>query len=289
MIWYSFIPTFLTTVIGIVYLVYQFFAFKRSHWFDNSDVSFLKEVTTYVIDFFQAHGQLVTPAIALIIVVGIFYLLLPTICLGGLIQITARRRAGQEVKNIDGISYGLLSFLVLFKYHLFIKTFSFVGIATEIALILRNFESSILQFILPVFITVGIFGFLLTLLFTYSEFFIVVSKKGMLEAIGKSTKLVLFNWQHTLLMGILMLFIGVRIIINVVAVLFVPALIIASAGFFATITLKIIGLAIAFMIGFIGLIAVAYFNGIIHMFANTVWTYTFLELTEQEKNKEILE
>lgn len=289
MLWYSLLPSLLTTVVGIGYLLYQFFAFKRSHWFDNAETSFIREVITYVANFFQTHTGLITPIIIIFIIAVILYFLVPTICLGGLVQITARRREGKEVQNIDGISYGLMSFLVLLEYHLFIKTFSFIGIFTEAALVLRNFEEEMLGLFIPIFGLFLVIGLFLTLLFIYAEFFIILKREGILRSILKSSKLVMLNWRHTFLIGLVMLMIGVRIIVNIVAVLLVPALIIVSAGFFATIALQKIGLIVALIIGFFALIAVAYFNGIIHLFTNTVWTYTFMDLCADEKNKEFIE
>src|SRR3990167_10845032 len=109
MIWYSFMPSLLTTVVGIGYVIYQYFAFKSSHLFDNSEVSFLREVITAILDFFKDNFNFITPAIVIGIVALILYMFLPTLMMGGLIQITARRRQGLPANVIDGISYGILS------------------------------------------------------------------------------------------------------------------------------------------------------------------------------------
>lgn len=288
MLWYSFLPSLLTTVVGIGYLAYQFFAFKRSPLFENAEESFLKELALLIINFFKRYDELFIPALIAAVVVFILYALLPTLCQGALIQVIARKRKGEHVRVIDGISFGLLVFLPLLEYHLLIKGFSMWGIVTEAAFVVRNLGTGAIKIMLPIFGIAAVIAVILTLLFTYTEFYIVLERKKILSAIGKSCALVILNWQHTFLIMILMLIIGLRVIVNLVAVLLVPALIILSAGFLATISLDKIGIVIGAVIGFVSLLFTAYFNGILHMFANTVWTFTFMQLIEQKRTKELV-
>lgn len=286
--WYCFAPSFVTTVFWIGYLLYQFFAFKSSPLFENAQHGFLYEIISTVLSFFEKHSNLIVPGIIVGIIALAVYFLIPTLFQGGLIQIIARKKKGENIKLIDGFSLGLLVFLPLFEYHLLIKTFGIVSIFTEATFVLRNLGPDALKFLFPVFIIVAVAGFIITLLFTYTDFFIVLSKKGVLRSIGKSCKLMVLNWRYTFLIGILMLIITLRIIFNVIAVLLVPALIIFSAGLIATVTLAKIGIIVGGIIGLIGLFFAVYFNAILEMFANTVWTFTFLELTEQKIAKEML-
>lgn len=289
MLWYSFLPSLLTTLIGILYLAYQFFAFKRSPLFENSEESFLHELVTTVLGFLGEHKPFILPVVIVMIVVGVSYLLLPTLCQGGLVQIIAKMRKNLPVKAIDGISFGLLVFLPLFEYHLLVKTFSLFAVLTEGSFVIRNLGLEGLRLLMPFFLIFVVVGFILTLLFTYSEFFIVLEKKKVLSSMGNSAKLVVLNWQHTFLIGILMLLIGLRVIINVIAILLVPALIIISTALIATVTLAKIGIIIGVIIGIIALLIASYFNGILNMFANTVWTFTFLALREEQGVEEFIE
>lgn len=287
--WYSFAPAVLTTLIGIFYLVYQFFAFKRSPLFDNAEKSFLTTVIETTLNFFKAHSGLLIPAIIVVAIVLILYALLPTLLQGGLIQIIARRRRGAVVKTFEGISMGLIVFLPLFEYHLLIKSFSLFSVFTEAGFVLRNLGTGWMKILFPVFILAAIIGFILTLLFTYSDFFIVLEKKSILRSMGGSAKLVILSWQHTFIIAILMLLIGLRIIFNIIAVLLVPALLFFATGLFATITLTTVGIAVGVIISLIGLFVAAYFTGILNLFSNTVWTFTFLELRDEKRIKEFME
>lgn len=287
--WYAFVPSILTTLIGILYLLYQFFAFKRSSLFDDAEKSFVSDVISTIAGFFDKHMDWLVPAIIVTAIILIFYALLPTLCQGGLIQIIAKKYKGEEVKNSDGISFGMLVFLPLLEYHLLIKSFSIISLFTEAAFLLRNLGTGAMKTFLPVFILATIIGLILTLIFTYSEFFIVLDKKPVLKSMGRSAKLVIIGWQHTLLIAILMIIISVRVVINIAAVLLVPAMIFFATGLAATLTMATVGIVIGILFGLIGLFVASYFTGILNVFANAVWTFTFLELMNEKRTQEFME
>ena len=101
-----------------------------------------------------------------------------------------------------------------------------------------------------------------------------------MASVGSSIKLVILNWTHTFLVTVLMLIIGVRIIIQLIIVLAIPAIILFFGGYLATTMLAGAGYVVAAILGFIALVFATYLSGIIEVFSNTVWTFTFLELTE---------
>jgi uncharacterized membrane protein len=105
---------------------------------------------------------------------------------------------------------------------------------------------------------------------------------------GKSAKLVLISFKHTFLIAMLMILIAMRVIINILAVIIVPTLMFLAAGFVATVTLAKVGFIIAIIVGVFGLFVAAYFGGILNVFSNTVWTYTYLALLEEPHVKEIM-
>ncbi|MBI5413539.1 hypothetical protein HZA42_04295 [Candidatus Peregrinibacteria bacterium] len=285
---YAFLPAVLNTLVGVLYLGYQFFAFKRSPLFDNAEKSFMTEVITDVFGFLNMYS-LWLPAIIATIVIGIMYLLLPTLCQGALIQLIARKKRGENVRAIHGISFGLLVFLPLLEYHLLIKGFSLFSILTEAGFAWRNLGTDVMTTLLPVFIIAGVIGIILTLLFTYSEFFIVLNKRSVLAAMGRSAKLVIISWQHTFLIAILMAIIGLRVIINILAVLLVPTLLFLSAGLVATFTLPNLGIIIGILISGTGLFVASYFTGILNLFANAVWTLSYMELMDEKMTQEFIE
>lgn len=282
-VWFGFLPALFTTTVGIGYMAYQFFAFKKSYLFEDAEDSFFHDVVTFIWEFIKAHVSWTLPLILFLIFFAIFYFLVPTIARASAIQAIARRKNGQDAGVGTGLRHGIMSFLPLFEYHLLIKTFAFFSVLFEISFVLRNLGPVIFKMFLPVFILLLVISFILTLLFTYTDFFIVIDDLGVFESIKKSVKLVIMNWKHTILITILMILIGIRVIIQAVLVFLVPSLIVLITGYITTIALPVTSVLIGGIFGIIALLLAAYLNGIVDIFSYTVWTYTFLELSSEKE------
>lgn len=288
--WYGLLPSIFSILGGIVIWGYQFFAFKRSAFWENADTSFLHELINRIISFVEHYSGMVAPGIVVAVIFAAAYFLLPTLLQGGLIQLIARIRNGQEVKLIDGLGYGFLVFLPLIEYNALTGTFGWSGMFVEATFVLRNFGTEAFRLIVPIFIVATVIGFVMAFLFTYTQFYIVIDKKGVFAAIGNSIRLVVLHWQQTLLMLILMLLIGVRIIVNVLFVLAVPIVIAALAEYFFSLALVKVAIGAGIGLGLVALYFAAWFSGILEVFSNAVWTFTFLDLTsEKEFSKKDLE
>lgn len=282
-IWFGFIPALLTTTVGIGYIGYQFFAFKKSYLFSEENEGFLHDVIGFIWGFITTHVSWTLPLVIALVILAVFYLLFPTLAKASAIQTIARNKNGQKAGVGTGLRFGILSFLPLFEYHIIIKTFSFFAILIEMSFVLRNLGPVIFKLFLPIFVIFMIIGFLLTVLFTYTDFYIVVDGHGVFQSMKKSAKLVIMHWKHTLLITILMILIGIRIIIQVIIVFLVPALIVLITGYIATVALPVTGLVVGGIVGFIVLVTAAYLNGIVDIFSYTVWTFTFLEITSEKE------
>lgn len=282
-IWYGFLASLFTTTVGVGYITYQFFAFKNSYLFSEEEHSFLGQVVKFIWSFITTNLSWTIPFVIFVVIFLLCYLLYPTLARASAIQTIARNRNGQKAGVGTGLRHGIMSFLPLFEYHLLIKTFSFFSILIEMSFVLRNLGPVLFKILLPVFIIFIILGFILTLLFTYTDFFIVIDRCSVFESMKKSAKLVVMHWKHTFLITILMILIGVRIIIQVVLVFIIPSLIILVTGYLATVTLPVTGLLVGGIVGLMALIVAAYLNGIVDIFSYTVWTYTFLSVTSEKE------
>lgn len=279
--WYAFIPEFLGILIGIFYLTYQVMSFWKSPVFrDYEGDSFVHEVFVAASKFLSHYPSLGIVLIVVAAVVLLVDLFFPIFCKASLAQLIARIRNGQTVRPIDGISYGFLHFLPLFEYRLVIRTFSLVGIITEAAFVIRNFGPDVFRLLFIPFLLIFLLGLLLLLLFTYTEYFIIIDGKSMIPSIGSSVRLVIRHWQHTFLMLILMLLITVRIFLNIILVLLIPALIMLSTAALAALALAKVGMVIGVVVGLVGLYFAAYLAGILEVFSTAVWVFTFLEITK---------
>ncbi|MDA1060463.1 MAG: hypothetical protein O3B47_01580 [bacterium] len=282
-LWFGFFPSLFTTTAGVLYIAYQFFAFKKSYLFNSEDESFFHDVVSFIWDFIGAHVSWTGPLVVVIVIAGLFYLLFPTLAKAAAIQVIARNKNGQKTGVGKGMRYGLMSYLQLFEYHLLIKTFAFFAILIEMSFVLRNLGPVIFKFLLPIFIIFILVSLALTLLFTYTDFYIVIDDKGVFKSMKDSARLVIMNWTHTFLITILMILIGIRIIIQVVMVFLIPLLVVLITGYIATITIPATSIIIGAVVGFVGLVISAYLNGIVDIFSYTVWTHTFLEITSKKE------
>jgi len=281
--WFGFVPAVFTTTVGAWYVLYQFFAFKKSYIFNETDESFTNEVVGYVWVFINDHISWTIPLIIVAILFAISYLLLPTLAKASAIQMIARNKKDQKAGVGTGLRYGILSFLPLFEYHLLIKVFSFFSILFEMSFVVRNLGPVLFKIFLPVFMVFLLVGFILTLLFTYTDFYIVIDDKGVFESMKKSAKLVITHWKHTFLITLLMILIGIRVVIQAILVFLIPALFVLVAGYIATLALPFTALIVGGIVGLIVLIIASYLNGIVDIFSYTVWTFTFLKLSEEKE------
>lgn len=280
--WYGLIPSIFSILGGIAIWGYQFFALKRSPLWENAETSFLYELLQKIFTFAESYSEMLVPGIVGIVFFAIAYFLLPTLLQGGLIQLIARIRNGHQVKLLDGIGYGFLVFLPLIEYNALTGTLSWSGMFIEAMFVLRNFGTEAFRLILPIFIVTTVIGFIMAFLFTYTQFYIVIDKKGVFAAIGNSVRLVVLHWQQTLLMLILMLLIGVRIVVNVLFILAVPIVIVALAEYFFSLAMVKVAIAVGAGLGLVALYFSAWFSGILEVFSNAVWTFTFLDLTSEK-------
>ncbi len=281
--WFGFIPSIFTTTVGAGYIAYQFLAFRGSYLFSDEETNFFFDIALLIWEFLKDHISWTVPLIIITVLFLLFYLLYPTLAKAAAIQVISRNRTGQKDAGPGtGLRHGLFSFLPLFEYHLLIKTFSFFSVLIQMSFVIRNLGPSMFQAFLPLYILIMIIGLILTLLFTYTDFFIVIDGKRVFSSIKASAKMVILNWKCTVLITILMILIGVRIIIQVIMVFLIPFLVILLTGYIAAIALPVTGVIVGALSGFLVLLLAAYLNGVVDIFSFSVWTFTFLELSKEK-------
>jgi len=279
--WFAFLPALITSLVAMVYFAYQFAAFWTSPYF-REQATGSREILGIIfeksLELMNAHPALAVVLVIIAAIIGLAWLMLPVFTQGALIQLIARARLGHKISVLEGISYGFTRFLQLFEYHLLIKTFSIVGVLTEATFILRNLGPEAFAVLGWIFLLILVVGLFLTLLFTYSEYYIVLDRRGVFKSMLASSGMVVRQWHHTLFMFLLMAIISIRIVFNILVALLVPILVIAPIFFFASITLAKIGVVIGTIIGLVALYFASYFLGVFHVFATAVWTFTYMEL-----------
>ena len=241
------------------------------------------DAVNFIVNFITSNISISIPLLIFAIIAVIIWLFLPTLCQAAAVQYISRKYNNQQATLGTGMRYGVFNFLPLFEYHALMKTMSFFAVSVEAAFILRNLGWDAFKIFLPVFIVIFIIGLVLSLFLSYTDFYIIIDNEKVFVSIWKSMRLVILNWQKTFLITLLMLLIGARIIIQILTLLFVPAVILFVAGYVSMTWAAQIGFIVAFLIGFAALLFAAYLSGVIEIFSYTVWTYTFLDLTSQRE------
>lgn len=280
-IYYGAVPAFFSTTVGIGYIIYQYYSFLGSKLFENWGHGFAVVLLESALNFLQHNQTWIFPLVLISVITMLGYFILPVLCQGALIQLVARRKNGQTVHGKKGLTYGMLSFLPLFEYSLFVQTFSVVSIFSTLAFAMRTLGWGIITSVVPIIVFVLIAALILAIFLTYTEFYIVIDGEGVFGSIAKSFNLVVKHLEETILLTILMLIIGLRIIIQMFFVLLIPAATLGVVYLLTTANLPGLGLLLGAILGFLGLLIAAYLNGIIHTFAVVVWTFTFLHLTSE--------
>lgn len=280
--WYAFLPALLSTIVGIGYVTYQILAFKSSPLFDDAPRSFLYVVVTTILNFIRDNIELTIPLIITGIILAILYFLLPVLLDAAMIQVITRRRHGQKTTLPEGLKYGMLRFLPFFEYSLLMGTFSLISISAEAAFILRNLGPEVFKTLLPIIGIILFVAFILHILFTFAEYFIIIDESGVMDGIVKSCTLVILNMQQTFMLVILMLIIAVRILIQIILIIIVPAIIVIGLAYYASVSLPQYGLIILGVLSALFLLFASYLAAVVHVFSVAVWTYTFLDFTSEE-------
>lgn len=282
LIWYGALPSFFVMVISSIYLGYQYDAFRNSPLFSDEQNNFLERFAA----LFELMGDNVGLSIVLTILALLFflgYVIFPPIFRGVLIRAWEHIRVDEDIKG--SMEVGIRHFFPLFEFGLLTAIFGISTLFSSSSLILRWWGEGAFFIALPFFLIWAMIGFVVNFLFTYSEYYIVLEGKRVIESIKESVILVLANLRETFLILILMVLIAVQIVLRAILVLLIPMLVAAAATFFATKSLTIIALIIVGLVSLLILIASAYSLGLFNIFKTAVWVLTFGILRQKPSGK----
>ncbi len=278
-VWYAFIPSILTTLVGVLYLLYQFYSFKSSVFFENWQESFTAVVLKELYKMALEYTDSLFPILILLVVLALMYFLLPPLTEGAMIQLIARRKNRQEVRIRDGLRFGFSCFLPLFEYSWIARSFNFIMVIGEIGLLVRLLGPNASQTLMPVFLLILLVSLIFQVLFLFAEYYIVIDSSSIKLAMSQSASLVVKNWDTSFVLMFFMMVIAVRILIQIIFVLVVPIGLVTFLYFLASETLPIGGLLVGGILSFAALLFASYLGAIVHVFTSSVWVFSFLELT----------
>ncbi len=280
---WGFASALLQTLLNVKLLIYQ-------SWF-----FYLYVIKGETISFFAMEELLLTimpHAAAWTIIIIIFAmvaieLVFPHFATGAVIGLAAKSHSKQEVKG--GLVLAIYNFLPIFIIH---ELFVLSGISTVVTV-----ASLMIRYGPPgdfIFLPLGILGFvwvfsnILEFFSAFAEESVVIHKSGPFEAIGKSMKLIISHLGHIVFLLILLFVISLRILINLVMLLLIPGAVMGIGLLLAKFLPQALSYGIGSIVGLALVAVTSYFFAYITVFRQTVWTITYMELS-QLKDLDIIE
>lgn len=278
---WAFTSTLFETMLNVKLLAYQTY-FAYEFLYRGGEVGFF-DIEIWI-------WKSLPPALSISIL--LFFVLLvvveffmPHLCLGAIIGLAAKKAKGEPVRG--GAVLALYNFFSIFAIHEFLILSSIPTAITAISLIIRYIDDPLKIPSIVAVILLFLFGTLQKFLFAFAEEAAVIEKHGIFEAIGRSFKLILSHLWQIMFLYLLLLVISLRIVINAVMVVLIPAIVLGF-GFILTYIVSFQAAVIGATVLALILIAVAsYFLGYIHAFKQTVWTLTYLEFMKEKDLDEI--
>jgi len=216
-------------------------------------------------------------AFVLLVILEIF---IPKMCLGAIIGLAAKSHKKEEVKG--GLVLALYNFLPLFAVRELFVLGHITIMITIISLVVRYMPSGLH---IPIVVLAFIFWFfsnIFRLLAIFAEEDIVIRKSGIFTALGRSFKLIISHVGHVFFLFLLLLVISLRILLNAVVLFVLPAIIIGISVLLAAFLSAILTTILTTISAIIIILFASYFFAYVHVFTQTVWTITYMELQKMK-------
>ncbi len=280
---WAFTSSLLETLLSIkligyqVYFTYEFFLRGGQPGFFDIEVMLFHALP------FWAFATIVGTFIGLVII----EFFMPHVCLGAIIGLGAKAFRHEEVKG--GLVLGLYNFGAIFAIHEFLTLSGISTVITVTSLTLRYIDGPLQAWVLFMLGGLFLFSLVLKFFFSFAEEAVVTQKLGILQAIGRSFKLIVSHLGHIVFLLILLFVISLRILINAVMIILIPGIIIGLGLLLALFLPDAVSYAISGVVGLGLVIAASYMFGYILAFKQTVWTITYLELIRHKDLDVIVE
>lgn len=207
-------------------------------------------------------------------------LFVPTLAEGAVIGLSAKAYCKEELKG--GLILALYNFFPLLEINgLFVLT-DVVTVGTIVSMLYRYLDGSIRWFSITVVLTLWVIAAVFAFLSGFAEEGVVINKFSVFQGIGRSTKLILSHLGQVMFLLLLLFVISLRILINAVMVLTIPAIALVLGLLLSQFLPTFLSYAIGASVAFVALLLLSYFLAYLHVFRQTVWTITFIELQKQK-------
>jgi hypothetical protein len=214
---------------------------------------------------------------AILIILIPLEMFVPTIASGSIIGLAAKAKRGEPVKG--GLVLGLYNFFPILEVHGLFVLSGVSTLITAVSMMFRYAEGNLRYWVIGMFVLLWLIGTLFHFFASFAEEAIVIRKRGVFGAVSESFKLIISHLSHIMFLLLLLFVITIRIIINAVMVLVIPAIAIGVAFLLALFFSPIVSYLIAGFVGLLLIFGASYFFAYLHVFKQTVWTLTYMELS----------
>jgi len=215
-----------------------------------------------------------------ILVLIVIEWLFPHLSRGSIIGLGAKSHNGEEVKG--GLVLAIYNFFPMFAIHEIFFLGRLTVLVTIISLILR-YSPEIAPLAVTLLLIFYVFSLIIRFFCIFAEEAVVIRKIGIGKALKASFKLVISYLGQVVFLILLFYFILLRVILNAITVLLIPAAVL-GIGFILTFWMPhILGYSIATLIGLILVAVASYFFAYLAVFKQTIWTLTYMELAKRRE------
>lgn len=275
--WWGFVESFFQTLLNIKLLGYQaYFIYAYSVGKEvglADDFILLYEYTNLTVT--------IIAFIIFLILLGIEFLM-PHFTEGAIIGLAAKSYRGEPMRG--GFVFALYNFFPLFALHELFVLGGWATALTAVSMSLRYLPWAIAFPSIFIIIGIWIFTNILRFFASFAEQGIVIKKQGIFESITRSYKLILSHTSHIMFLLLLLFVISLRVIINAIVILVVPAIAIGIGLLLTYVFSPTISYTVGTLLAVGLVVLVSYFLSYLHVFRQVVWTLMYIEL---DKHKDL--
>ncbi len=216
----------------------------------------------------------------LLIVLFVVELFVPHLALGAITGLAAKAHKKEECTG--GLVLSLYNFFPIFAIHEALFLSNWATVITAISVAARYIDGDIKYWIIGFLAFFWFVSNVLAFFFSFAVPAVVVEKQGIFSAMSTSFKLIVSYLGRIMFLMLLLFVITIRIILNTLIVLIIPAIVVGIAILFTFVLSPAASYTIAFCIGTVLVLIASYFFGYLQVFQHTVWTITFMELRKHK-------
>ena len=268
--------SFFELLLSLKLISYQIYFLYEYFWGSGGAGFFDVEINIYES---MPHWFFWTFVISLTVLFTI-ELFFPHLAAGAVIGLAAKSKNGEPVKG--GLVLALYNFFPIFAVH---EIFALAGLSTTITItsvILRYVQGDAKSTIIALLWVLWLISNILHFFFSFAEEAVVIDRVGIFEALGRSFKLIISYLSHIMFLLLLLFVISLRILLNTAIVLIIPGIVFGLTLLLGTFLSTLVTWIVASIVSVVLVVIASYFFGYLHVFKQTVWTITYMELRKHK-------